>query len=553
VSAGSARAGGQTAGEPDVVHVVIVGAGPVGSAAALLLARQGINSVLLERFPEIYPLPRAVHLDDEVLRILQQAGIAEDFLKVSRPTQGLQLVDGAQRVLARFTRDRLVGDHGYPEANMFDQPDLEALLRARVVAEPRIRLITGVEVTGVDQDTPGPAPVGVSYHGESGEPQTIWGHAVLGCDGANSTVRSLIGSTWTDMGFQERWFIIDVRCPIELDAWDGVHQVCDPRRPGTYMRVGPERYRWEFKLADGEDPTTLLAPDRLAELLAPWTRDIPAEHLEVLRTAEYVFRARIADRWRNRRVFLLGDAAHLTPPFIGQGLCAGVRDAQNLAWKLALVLHEGADERLLDSYQAERVPHARTLIRLAVQLGWMMNGGRYRAATVRRVVLAVLGRTPGFSAVVLSSAVPPLRRGPLVVPLKRVRSVVGKDLPGTLVPQPWVTADGREQRLDDLLGSSFALLADGRVKPGLLALARRLGAPVLQLDPAVGAKHGRLVESADLRRWLARRGAGAVLVRPDRVVLMAQPRAARAARRTHRAAAAGWTHWMPPVRSGTVS
>jgi 3-(3-hydroxy-phenyl)propionate hydroxylase len=397
-------------------------------------------------------------------------------------------------VLAELRRDRPIGVHGHPQANLFDQPDLERLLRANLARHPLVTLRGGVELTAL-QETGGGVRVTLR---EGATLSEVRAQIVLGCDGAKSTVRDLIGSTLRDLRFTERWCVVDARCTAELDAWDGVHQVCDPRRAATYMRIGPDRYRWEFRLAAGESPQSL----DLDRLLAPWTRGTP---VEVLRSVEYTFKARLADRWQRGRVFLLGDAAHLTPPFIGQGLGAGLRDAANLAWKVAAVLTGGADFRLAATYQPERRPQARQLIQAAVAVGWAMTAGRDTTAVVRRGILAAAGRVPGFNTAAMATIAPRIRRGPLVGSRR--------GLPGTLVPQPWVTVDGRRQRLDDVLGDGFAILCRRAPDAESLALARRLGARIVRL-PSVR-------DDGVLAGWLRRGHARTVLIRPDRVVLAA--------------------------------
>ncbi|MET7423204.1 bifunctional 3-(3-hydroxy-phenyl)propionate/3-hydroxycinnamic acid hydroxylase [Dactylosporangium sp. NPDC005555] len=440
--------------------VVIVGAGPVGAASAILLAQRGVPCVLLDRYGSPYPLPRAVHVDDEVMRILQELGVAAAFAEVSRPGLGLRLLDGRHRVMAEFRRDPAPGPHGWPQANMFDQPDLERLLRARVAALPLISFRGGVTVTGVTSTS-------VTLH----DGTVLAASAVLGCDGANSTVRSLIGADLEDLGFEERWLVVDGVTGRDLDAWGGVHQVCDPRRAATFMQLGSRRYRWEFRLHDGEPPVDVPA------LLAPWLAGVS---VTVVREAEYTFKARLASTWRRGRVFLLGDAAHQTPPFIGQGLGAGLRDAYNLAWKLA-----SGDVALLDSYERERRPHVKAQIRLAVVAGWAMTGGQDRAAAVRRVVLGAIWRLPGLKGLALRSTSPPLRGV------------------GPLVPQPSVVHHGRTVPLDEALGPGWALLC----RPG--AVFQHGGARVIVVTPAFDP-------SGALRRWMGRRRA--LLIRPDRVV-----------------------------------
>jgi len=480
------------------VPVVIIGAGPTGLTAATLLGQHGVRCLVLERWAGIYPQPRAVHLDDEIFRALARLGVAEEFAAISRPCHGLRLVDRNHAVLGEFRRGTAAGKHGFPEANMFDQPELEEILRTNLKRFETVTVRANAEVTELTQH--GAGPVHVDYVDRvTGEEHAIEAQYVLGCDGANSVVRARIGSVMRDLRFEQRWLVVDVESAAEIDTWDGVHQVCDPARAATYMRIGRSRYRFEFRLGAEESVDDYRDAPRLHPLIAPWTKDVPLDRLNIVRVAEYTFRARVADRWRDRRVFLLGDAAHLTPPFIGQGLCAGIRDAVNLCWKVAGVLDGSLAESVLDTYEAERKPHATALIRLAKLVGTAMTEGGEFGNLLRRVIAPRLHRVPGVAGHILNSETPPLRPTDLVARRRSRRS-----LPGRLCPNAPL---GEGRRLDDVIGGRFAVVTTQPPTARQAADVQRLGALVV---PAAAG--------TPLERWLRRGRARAALVRPDGTV-----------------------------------
>jgi 3-(3-hydroxy-phenyl)propionate hydroxylase len=479
--------------------VVIVGAGPTGLTAATLLGQYGVECVVLERWESIYPRPRAVALDDEVHRILARLGLRDRFAAISWPCHGLRLVDRDMRVLAEFRRDAAHGRHGYPQASMFDQPELEAILRANLAHYPAATIREGAEVTAVIHEAGG---VRVDFTDANGGQDSVHAEYVLGCDGANSLVRTLIGGTVQDLKFAQRWLVVDVSTVADLGQWEGVHQVCDPERPGTYMRVGKTRYRWEFRLAPGETADDYRQKPRLHPLIAPWTNDIPAGELEIVRVAEYTFRAQVADRWRDRRVFLLGDAAHLTPPFIGQGMGAGLRDAMNLAWKLAGVLTGSLPEYVLDTYEVERKPHCTAMIRRAKLVGTAMTAGGRLGNLLRRVIAPRLHFVPGLRRQVLDSETPALHRSDLVVRPRLRHMPAGTQCPNAVLD------DGR--RLDDVAAGRFAIVTSTDMSSAQRAVINGRGAVVVTARPR-----------SELHQWLRDGRAHGAIVRPDGTVLSA--------------------------------
>ena len=479
---------------------MIVGAGPTGLTAATLLAQYGVECVILERWNSIYPQPRAVALDDEVHRILARLGLRDEFAAISRPHRGLRLVDRSMRVLAEFRRDAAQGRHGYPHGSMFDQPELEAILRTNLTRYGTVTLQGNAEVAALAQESDG---VRVDFTDTTtGERDSIRADYLLGCDGANSLTRASIGATMQDLKFTQRWLVVDVVTEADLGHWEGVHQVCDPARASTHMRVGKTRYRWEFRLAPGETADDYRESARLHPFIAPWIKDTPIEELQIVRLAEYTFRGQVADRWRDRRVFLLGDAAHLTPPFIGQGMSSGVRDAANLAWKLAGVLGGTLPEIVLDTYEIERKAHARSMIRLAILVGLLMTGGGEVGDIVRRLVAPRLHLVPGVRELATDSQTPALRRSALVVRPRLRRTLAGRLCPNAIL-------DG-DRRFDAVAAGRFAVVTCAEPSATQRAEIERRGAVLITVQPG-----------SELYRWLRQGRTHAVIVRPDGTVLWA--------------------------------
>ena len=356
-----------------------------------------------------------------------------------------------------------------------------------------------VEFTGLAAETD---CVRVDYTDRTtGAVESVRARYVLGCDGATSLVRGSIEATMRDMKFEQRWLVVDVAVTRPVPLPDVGIGVCDPTRAGIYIRIGKSRYRWEFRLSDGEsDEDNRDNRRRLLALMAPWTTGVPVDALEFVRVAEYIFRAQVADRWRKDRVFILGDAARLTPPFLGQGMCAGLRDAANLAWKLAGVLTGDLPEPVLDTYEVERKPHAQAMIRRGKVIGMALTEGGELGNILRRLIMPHLHRLPGVADMATDSETPPLHRSGMVV--RRPRPL--PDLAGRLVPNVLVDDD---LRFDDVAGGRFAIITVTEPTPAQRQQIERRGA-VIVIACAAG----------ELHRWLRRGRTRAVLVRPDGTV-----------------------------------
>jgi 3-(3-hydroxy-phenyl)propionate hydroxylase len=499
----NAQSNGAPASLPEFVPVIIVGAGPTGITAATLLGQCGISVLVLDRHETVYPLPRAVHADDEIYRILARLGVGNEFAAHRRSALGLRLIDTDMRVLAELKRSPQPSANGYPQMNMFDQPELEGMLRVNLKTYPHVVLRGDVEVTSVTQNRPGRVRVSFLDRVRGGE-QSVQASYVLGADGANSMVRASIGSYMYGLPFQQDWLVIDVDTEAELHQWEGCHQLCSLERAGTYMRVGQGRYRWEFRLLDGEAAADYQTIDHLEPLIKPWLGDTPAEQLRLVRVTAYTFRAQVANRWRDRNVFILGDAAHLTPPFVGQGMAAGLRDALNLTWKIAGVLGNTLPETVLDTYEQERKAHAAAMILMAVSVGAAMTGGGRLGDLMRHVLFPRLQnfRLPGTRTSAADGVAPGLRRSALVI-----KSRTPGGLAGTLSPNP-VLRDGL--RFDQVVGNRFALVTSSPLSDAQYDRLQSRGAAVVSVAP-----------ESELGRWLKQGRASAAIIRPDGAVMQA--------------------------------
>ena len=369
---------------PTSCDVLIVGLGPVGAALAAHLGGRAV--VAVERSLSPHALPRAAHLDGTALQVLADAGAPVAAL--GRPLDGFDLVDRRGRLLLRG-RPAQPPPPGQPPGVLIHQPDVERALRARLAAQPGVTLGLGCQVRHLHDDGAGVTVEGAGPEGAFAC-RARW---VVGCDGAGSLVRQALGVGLTGGGFEQAWLVVDTQLDRPLDLPDRLRQIADPSRPATYVPFPGRRRRWEFRLRPGDDPEAIRQPAAVRALLAP---HVDPSQLTVERAAVYTFHDLVAETWRRGRVLLAGDAAHQMPPFLGQGLGAGLRDAAALAPLLGAVL-DGAPPDALDAYERQRRPHVEATVRQAVRLGRLITLPEPWATLRDRALRLGLG-VPGLRA-----------------------------------------------------------------------------------------------------------------------------------------------------------
>jgi 3-(3-hydroxy-phenyl)propionate hydroxylase len=469
--------------------VAIVGFGPVGAVMAGLLARHGVTVMVIEKESAIYALPRAAHIDHTGLRTIQELGCLDQLLPTMIRNKRLDLLNAEKQVLVSIPADQ-PSLSGLPSSVYFYQPEFDGTLRETVAAMPGVTVRLATEMIDL-----GAGPDGVRVRTRAEDGRTEWRHVrwLIGCDGAWSPVREKMGIKLDSLNFDEKWLVFDLvlEGPHASLPRDHVVEVCDPARPYLSTPISGNRQRFEFMLLPGEDPEHLKQPEEATRLLANW---IPEGGYRIERAAIYTFHGLVAEEWRRGRVLIAGDAAHQTPPFLGQGMCAGIRDAANLAWKLASVIKGAAPDHLIDTYEQERKPHAVAVIEAAIRIGRViceLDPGK--AAERDRHLLA----NDPLTHKELAFALPRLTPGPLI--LKNG---------GSLFVQPMIGAT----RLDTIVGGRF------------LVFARRAAALGNSADWWRDTVNAMIATPADLDaralvEWLDRHKADVVIVRPDRYVL----------------------------------
>ena len=498
---------------PDTYDVAVIGYGPTGETAANLLGQLGLKVVVIERDPDVYGRARAISTDEEVMRIWQSVGLDERLQRDMLPDRPLTFVDAGNvpfidlKVQPRGT--------GHPPQQFLYQPAVDHVLRDGVERFANVDVLLeheclrihaeddSVKLMIADQRTDTLKRLHASY--------------VIAADGGSSPTRGQLGVGYTGRTYSERWVVIDTKVLREWDAHDRLRFHCNPARPTVDCPTPLGHHRWEYPARASEDEQELLSEQAIWKVLND--QGITDENVEILRAVIYSHHVRVADRWRVGRVFLAGDAAHAMPPWIGQGMSTGVRDAANLCWKLAAVQNGQAPQWLLDTYQAERKPHVTEVTRRACRTGRIITERNRAIAVARNYLLRNILRVPAVSSGLDKFTwIPAARHRQGFLSPVRHRAV------GWQIPQPWVTnADGARVRFDELLGGQWAILHVGPAPRGSQAWAD-LGVPTLQ------------VVEPTLVGWLRRKKAAAVALRPDGFIY----------------AAAGSDQPLPPPPTGHV-
>jgi 3-(3-hydroxy-phenyl)propionate hydroxylase len=497
--------------------VLVVGAGPTGLLTANLLAAYGASCIVIDKAKSSFSLPRAILLDDEGFRSLQAVGLDGRMAERVLWNYGARYYSDSGACFARI--EPSISEFGFPKRNSFHQPELEALLREKAAASPLIEIHFGTELTNLEPDAGG-----VTATLKNAERGSFLCRAavLLACDGARSTVRERLEVPLEGNTFAEDWVVVDTANDPDRDHFSKFF--CHVERPVVSIPAPAGGRRYEYMVMPGDNPAEVASPDNVRRVLSRFRRELGEN--DIVRAAIYTFHARIAQSLVRGRVALLGDAAHLSPPFAGQGMNAGLRDAHNMAWKAALVASGKADVSLLESYERERREPVRRMIDFAVTLGSIVMPKTSTQAEVIETLLRIASLFPEAEDYILNMRFKPKPHFEEGLFIPRPGDVTGAfAAPGRMLVQPELAAAGGVRiRLDDAIGPGFGLIAIGTAAGrGLRSWNSRLwanlGTTRIAIDPAVPPSEAEEIyfiasDACDLSSLEGR----IIVVRPDRYV-----------------------------------
>lgn len=490
--------------------VIIAGLGPTGATLAGLLGQSGMRVAIFDRLPDLYPLPRAIGLDQESMRIVQELGVSDKMSPHIAPYRPSEYLGMDGQLIKRL--DTLPEPHmlGWAPNYVFDQPGFEKVLRARLADLPNVQVFLEAEIQATGQDS-ACAWADVLLRGQTASTRLSADYLVA-CDGGSSPIRKRLGISLEDLNFDEPWLVVDAIVPDEKLALLPQTQVqyCEASRPSTFV-IGPGNHRrWEIMLLEGDSLSPEFPEEELWPLLSRWLK--PGE-AKIWRAASYRFHGLVANEWRRDRIFLAGDAAHMTPPFMAQGMVGGMRDAHNLAWKMTRVIQGRSPQALLDTYMQERRPHVKQTILTAIGLG--------RIICERDPTLAIQRdkRLRDEQGGVVKTQY----RQNMIPKLEHGLIASASQLGGELFPQPWVKTGHGGTRLDDLTGARIRVVVSGALSdPDRAAYLRALAdvdGVLLVLGDGPSEAHFCLQEDPPLLGpWMHEKQLVALVVRPDHYI-----------------------------------
>ena len=506
----------------DDADVLIIGAGPVGLTLANTLGLAGVRVIVAEKLPQIIDYPRAIGIDDESLRTLQAAGLADQVQAHITPHHWMRFYTASGQCFASI--EPRTDEYGWSRRNAFIQPQVDDILYRGLQRFEQVQVLLGQELHGFTQDDAG---VTATLRSSEGVERTLRAKYLVASDGGNSLVRRTLNVPFEGRTKPNQWIVVDVRNdPLGTPHID-MH--CDPERPYVSAALPHGIRRFEFMVMPGETEEQLSKPENLAQLMRKVVAD--PDKVDYIRKRVYTHNARLAAQFRVGRILLAGDAAHIMPVWQGQGYNSGMRDAFNLAWKLALVVNGKAGEALLDSYQQERRDHAKAMIDLSVTAGHVLAPPKRWQGAVRDGLSWLLNYLPPVKRYFLEMRFKPMpqyREGALLTDGAGKTSPVGK-----MFIQPQVTLEsGESVLLDEVIGANFAIIGWGcnpqwGLDAGQITRWRAIGVRFIQVVPEVQIHREQDNAPGTLRvgdrqnrlkSWFAQHNTAIAVVRPDRFV-----------------------------------